>query len=74
MFEDSEEMAFSSKAGSTHMKMHSGGLVTWNHDSFKSWIVCKEDGKDLLGWTSSTSNQGLNSKTCAKVQLRIVEA
>nr|POE78541.1 hypothetical protein CFP56_60773 [Quercus suber] len=74
MLHETGKTTFSNSVGTSSMTMEEGGLVTYTGKSFKSWLVCQSNGKYHLEFVNTDSTRGLDSKHCAKVNLRITPA
>lgn len=74
MLHETGKTTFSSSVGTSAMKMEEGGYVTYPGKNFKSWLVCESSGKYHLEFVNTHSTKGMDSKRCAKVNLRIVPA
>lgn len=54
--------------GTPRMSVENGQLI-WKNDRWGSWLACARNGQvQLLYWDVST-NQGIDTGSCAKVQL-----
>jgi hypothetical protein len=54
--------------GTARMSIANNRLV-WENDRWGSWLACKRHGNVELYWWDIITNQGIDERYCAKIQL-----